>query len=61
MSDDFKVAANRAAMRFPAGLWERMSTHEQANAIYEELRALDMERAKKLGPRMDFSSILNRN
>jgi hypothetical protein len=45
MSDDFKVAANRAAMRFPAGTWERMSTHEQANAIYEELRALDMERA----------------
>jgi len=45
IADDFRIAADRAEALFPGGIWERMSMHEQAEAIYQAMQALDLERA----------------
>lgn len=46
-NDGFKIAAERARARFPGGIWERMSAPEQAGAIYEALRAVDLDLVNK--------------
>jgi len=44
MTESFKIAAGRAQAAFPADVWRRMSTHEQADELYNQLRILDLER-----------------
>jgi hypothetical protein len=45
MSDDFQIAYERARERVGEDIWLRMSSRDQVDAIYRELRALDAERA----------------
>jgi hypothetical protein len=45
MPDDFQVAYQRAQDRVGEHTWWQMTSHEQAEAIYREMRALDLERA----------------
>ncbi|MGD0431769.1 MAG: response regulator [Acetobacteraceae bacterium] len=50
MSDDFCVAAERALLCSGTLAWGQLSTREQADAIYRELRALDSEHVATHGP-----------
>ena len=50
--DDFQVAAERARQRVGNRVWDQMTTHEKAEAIYREMRALDAEHSKQ--PRDDL-------
>ena len=45
MSNDFKIAHERARLRAGDLVWTNMSAKGQSDAIYAELRALDQERA----------------
>jgi hypothetical protein len=56
MSDDFQIAYERARRRIGEEAWDVLTTHEQATAIYEELRALDIERDRKKAPPDQASS-----
>ena len=47
LPDDFQIAARRARERVGEPIWTTMSSHEQTIAIYEELRALDLERVAR--------------
>lgn len=47
MPTDFQVAYERARRRFEEAVWLRLTPHEQTEAIYAELRALDAERAAR--------------
>jgi hypothetical protein len=42
--DDIQIAYERARRLFGAMIWKLLTSHEQADAIYKELRALDAER-----------------
>ena len=44
MSEDFHAASERARNHVGDRVWDAMSQHDRATAIYEELRALDAER-----------------
>jgi hypothetical protein len=44
MPDDFQMAVRRLRERITDDEWDRLSMHQQAEAVYEELRALDAER-----------------
>jgi hypothetical protein len=44
MSADFQIAVERAQTLIGAPAWKLLSLHEQAEAIYEQLRLLDAER-----------------
>jgi hypothetical protein len=44
MSEDFRAAYERAVNCAGARAWRWMSVHDQATAIYAELRTLDAER-----------------
>jgi hypothetical protein len=46
-SDDFQIAADRAAASYPVGVWLNLSSVERAAAIYLELRKLDAESVKR--------------
>jgi hypothetical protein len=46
-ADDFQAAYERARKRFGEEAWQQLSTHDQSDAIYEELRALDAERVER--------------
>jgi hypothetical protein len=51
MSADFQIAAERAQTLVGAAAWKLLSLHEQAEAIYEQLRLLDAARvARKSAP-----------
>jgi hypothetical protein len=43
MPDDFQVACKRAQDRVGERTWWQMTSHEQAEAIYREMRAMDAE------------------
>jgi hypothetical protein len=45
-SDNFQIAAARAASSYPADVWLMLSPSEQTAAIYRELRKLDAESIK---------------
>jgi len=47
MPDDFQIAAQLARERVGELTWKTMSAHQQTIAIYEELRALDLERTAR--------------
>jgi hypothetical protein len=47
MSGEFRQAFIAARARFKADAWLALSPREQANAIYRELRRIDVERARK--------------
>lgn len=44
MSDDFRIAYERARMRVGDRAWDMMASKARADAIYAELRALDASR-----------------
>jgi hypothetical protein len=44
MSPDFQMAHKQARRRFQDNVWLGLSLHEKADAIYEELRAIDSAR-----------------
>ena len=48
MPDDFHIAVERAQTLFGKSFWGLLSTHEQAAAIYREIRALDAERVARV-------------
>jgi hypothetical protein len=50
MSDDFQIAAERARKRIGERIWNQLSIHDRATAIYEELRDLDAERQNETPP-----------
>jgi hypothetical protein len=50
MSADFQIAAARAETRAGGVAWLLLGMHERADAIYEELRVLDTERAHVVPP-----------
>jgi hypothetical protein len=50
MSVDFQTAAARAETQFGAIAWRLLGQHERADAIYEQLRALDAERIPRALP-----------
>jgi hypothetical protein len=43
MLADFQIAAERAQTLIGAAAWKLLSLHEQAEAIYQQLRLLDEE------------------
>ncbi len=45
ISDDFRIAAERAREVWGNKIWNQISTREQCEAIYKEIRAMDKERA----------------
>ena len=44
MPDNFQVASDRARERTGEILWTKSSARDQANAIYDQIRAMDTER-----------------
>jgi hypothetical protein len=50
MSDDFRIAVERARDRVGENVWRGMSLHDQADAIYQELRDIDAERFVRQPP-----------
>jgi hypothetical protein len=50
MSNDFQIAAQRAETRTRGIAWILLGLHERADAIYEQLRVLDAERAHPAPP-----------
>jgi hypothetical protein len=50
MSSDFHTAAERAEAQIGASAWNFLGIHERADAIYEQLRVLDAERAHLVSP-----------
>jgi hypothetical protein len=53
MPDDMLVAYERARELVGEGVWLKLSENTRANALIEELRALDVERAATAAPRVD--------
>ena len=45
LPDDFQIAADRARAASGGRPWEKLTLHEQAEAIYRELRVIDEDRA----------------
>ena len=50
MSESFQIAAERARERFGQEKWDKLTTQEQAAAIYQELRELDAEIVRQRTP-----------
>ena len=50
MSESFQIAAERARERFGPEKWDKLTTQEQAAAIYQELRELDAEIVRRRTP-----------
>jgi hypothetical protein len=44
VTDDVRIAAERARQKVGESLWKVLSTREQTDAIYRELRIVDAER-----------------
>jgi hypothetical protein len=52
VSDDFRIAVERARKRIGERRWMTLSLHAQSTEIYAELRALDSERvAQQAAPK----------
>jgi hypothetical protein len=59
MPDDMLVAYERARELVGEGMWLKLSENTRANALIEELRALDAERAATAAPRVDTLTVGN--